>query len=100
MRLRRRSSHERNDRTAKGECRHVWRVRDLTGALSGATCQVCERCGAMHVDKTDQPTASTAVPHQPSSSTQDEGTALESLARRWSLPTDGPGALEPISPLG
>ena len=29
MRFRLRINHERTNRTAKGECRHVWRTRDV-----------------------------------------------------------------------
>ena len=92
MRLRRRSGHDRNDRTAKGECRHVWRVRDLSGALSGATCEVCEGCGAMHVAKTAQPIASAAA--------MLPATALDTAASRTrrtgSLPTSCSSCLSPI----
>ena len=86
MRFRLRINHERTNRTAKGECRHVWRTRDVTSALSGATCEVCERCGALHVAETDQLSVAAVAPQRFSSSRQNEGTALESFARRWSLP--------------
>ena len=100
MRFRLRINHERNDRTAKGECRHVWRIRDVTSALSGATCEVCERCGALQVAETDQLSAPAVVPQPFSSSSQSEGTALESFARRWSLPVERPAALGASAPLG
>ena len=93
MRFRLRINHEGHDRTAKGECRHVWRTRGVTSALSGATCEVCERCGALHVAETDQPSAPAAVAQPVASSRQDEGAALESFARRWSLPVERPAAL-------
>ena len=93
MRFRLRINHERTNRTAKGECRHVWRIRDVTSALSGATCEVCERCGALHVAETDELGAPAVVPQRVGSSQQDDSTALESFARRWSLPVERPTAL-------
>lgn len=32
------------------DCEHVWRARNVTGALTGAAYRVCDRCGAVRVD--------------------------------------------------
>lgn len=49
MRLMRRMERAGGYRKAKGECSHVWRTRNLALTLSGSTCQVCEKCGVLHV---------------------------------------------------
>ena len=100
MRFRLRINQERNTRTATGECRHVWRIRDVTSALSGATCEVCEHCGTLHVEETRQLNAPAVVPQRVDSSPQNGGTALESFARRWSLPAERPATLRAGAPLG
>lgn len=80
MRLMRRVDRERKSRKAKGGCTHVWRDRNLTFALSGAGCQVCERCGVLQVFETDQPATPVAVHRGATGLRQHEGTALGSIA--------------------
>ena len=76
MRLMRWVDGERKSRKVKGACSHVWRTRDLTFALSGTRCEVCERCGMLQVTETDEP-----------------GAAGSELARRqWVAAARGHGA--------
>ena len=49
MRLMRRVDRHGKARRGKGECSHVWRTRNLVPVLSGSTCQVCEKCGVLHL---------------------------------------------------
>lgn len=79
MRLMRRVDRERRYGRSKGECDHVWRARDLTVAMSGARCDVCERCGVLQVVETDEP-RKPVVLHRGDSALRHEGTALGSLA--------------------
>jgi hypothetical protein len=83
MRLIRRVGREGKYRRVKGECPHVWRTRSLAFALSGATCEVCERCGVLQVlgtDETDEPGAPVALHRGASALRPHEGTALGSIA--------------------
>ena len=80
MRLMRRVDRERKYPKAKGECSHVWRTRTLTFALSGAICEVCERCGVLQVMETDEPAAPVSLHPGSSAMRQHEGTALGSIA--------------------
>lgn len=80
MRLMRRVDRERKYRKAKGGCSHVWRARNLTFALSGTVCEVCERCGVLQVNGTDEPAAPVALHRGASALRQHEGTALGSTA--------------------
>ena len=79
MRLMRRVNREGKYRKARGECSHVWRTRSLAFVLSGATCEVCERCGVLQVIETDEP-AAVASDRGASVLGQREGTALGSIA--------------------
>ena len=80
MRLFRRVDRDRKYRKVKGECDHVWRTRNLTFALAGATCEVCERCGVLQVLETDEPGAPVGLHQGASAFRQLEGTALGSTA--------------------
>jgi hypothetical protein len=80
MRLMRRVDREGKYRRVKGECSHVWRTRNLVFALSGAICEVCERCGVLQVIETDEPGAPVAMHRGASALRQDEDTALGSIA--------------------
>lgn len=80
MRLMRRVDGERKYGKVKGECSHVWRTRDLTFALSGTRCEVCERCGVLQVTETDEPGAPVSVLRGADALRQREGTALGSTA--------------------
>lgn len=80
MRLIRRVNREGKYRKARGECSHVWRTRSLAFVLSGATCEVCERCGVLQVIETDEPGAPVALDRGASVLGQREGTALGSIA--------------------
>lgn len=83
MRLMRRVGREGKYRKAKGQCTHVWRTRSLASPLSGAICEVCERCGVLQVlgtDETDERSAPVALPRGASALRQHEGTALGSIA--------------------
>ena len=80
MRFMRRVDGEGKYRKAKGDCSHVWRTRNLTFALSGARCEVCERCGVLQVFETDEPGAPVALHRGASGLRQHEGTSLGSIA--------------------
>jgi hypothetical protein len=80
MRIMRRVDRERKYRKSKGECSHVWRTRTLTFALSGANCDVCERCGVLQLIRTDEPAAPVALHRGAMALRQHEGTALGSTA--------------------
>ena len=80
MRLMRWVDGERKSRKVKGACSHVWRTRDLTFALSGTRCEVCERCGMLQVTETDEPGAAGSELRGASGLRQHEGTALGSMA--------------------
>ena len=80
MRLMRRVDRERKYRKAKGDCSHVWRTRNLTFALSGTMCEVCESCGVLQVTETDEPGPAVALLRGASGVRQHEGTALGSIA--------------------
>ena len=65
------------------QCSHVWRDRAVTAVLADCECEVCDRCGALHIAETDEHSGH----HSPShgvSLLPKGGADLESLARRWS----------------
>lgn len=80
MRLMRRVDRDGKYRKAKGGCTHVWRARSLAVTLSGARCDVCERCGVLQVIEIDEPRAPLALHRGIVVSPQHEGTALGSIA--------------------
>ena len=80
MRLMRRVDRERKYPKAKGGCSHLWRTRTLTFALSGAICEVCERCGVLRVMETEETAAPVAPPRGSSAVRQHEVTAAGSIA--------------------
>jgi hypothetical protein len=80
MRLGRRTRRERNYLKTRGDCSHAWRTRYLTPALSGATCEVCERCGALHVAESEEAGAHAATARTVTALRPAEGTALPSPA--------------------
>ena len=58
-------------------CEHNWRLRNVSFALPGLyICDVCERCGALHIDGPE------AITGQPSHVVDGAAMYLESLARR------------------
>ena len=94
---------DRNEGPDLGQCsQHVWRLRGVTFALPGAyVCEVCERCGAMHIDGPDELTDLLDGVHpglHASTGRADDGDHLDSFARRWS-PRDEPPP-SPPSALG
>lgn len=75
MRLRQRAD-VKSDPAAQ-VCAHIWKLRNVSFALPGPyLCDVCERCGALHIDGPEAITGS--------ASNVADGAALylESLARR------------------
>lgn len=91
MHLRWRTDHALDDvkRAEPGECgHHLWRIRDVTFALPGAyVCEVCERCGAMHLDGPDELTGrlGDGAPGEGGATAPDDPDSnLDSFARRWS----------------
>ena len=65
------------------QCSHVWRDRVVPAVLADCECEVCDRCGALHIADTDElggdhsPRPGGIVPNGGAG-------GLESLARRWS----------------
>ncbi len=97
MRLRRRTDHgldDRNDRSEPGVCtEHAWRIRDVRIALPGAyICEVCQRCGALHIDGPDAtagmfagwPGHAGSMVGSTGHAGDDDDSELSALARRWS----------------
>ena len=36
------------------QCSHVWRDRAVTAVLADCECEVCDRCGALHIADTEE----------------------------------------------
>jgi len=84
---------DRNEASDLGVCsQHVWRLRGVTFALPGAyVCEVCERCGAMHIDGPDEigDLLDGVHPGPHGATRPDDDDHLDLFARRWS-PRDEP----------
>ena len=79
MRLWRKADHtdEGNDGPDPDKCQHAWRLRDVSLALPGPyVCEVCDRCGALHLDGPESITGPAARVADSAS------THLESLGRQ------------------
>ena len=68
-------------------CAHTWRPRNLTAALRGAVCTVCDRCGAVWIIDADQ-----------GRRTEAERTPGGVAGQRTSQPAEDVGA--PLKPAG
>jgi hypothetical protein len=64
-------------------CEHSWRLRNVSFALPGLyVFDVCDLCDALHLDGPE------AITGPPSHVADGATMYLESLARRWSPPSD------------
>ena len=82
MRLWRRQGHhdDKHESPDPDKCEHVWRVRDVSVALPGPyVCEVCDVCGALHLDGPD------AITGSPSNVAHAAALHLESLDRHSTL---------------
>lgn len=93
--MRHKGRHERGrDKAHDGvdprQCDHVWRDRAITFALpDSCLCEVCDRCGALHIAGAEGVSGNDAAPPRPSPLRDAGGVGLESLARRWSRRAGG-----------
>lgn len=66
------------------QCDHVWRARAVTSVLADCECEVCDRCGALHIAESDEHgdhhDAAQGVALFPEGGVG----GLDSLVRRWS----------------
>ena len=63
--MRRREPYEpgSNDGVDPRGCSHVWRDRAVTAVLGDCMAQVCDRCGALHIEGADEPSEQHSPKH-------------------------------------
>ena len=73
-----------NDGVDPRRCSHVWRDRAVTDVLGDCRAQVCDRCGALHIEGADEPSDQRSPKHGAGLSPAGGAADLEALSRRWS----------------
>ena len=84
--MRRREPYEpgSDDGVDPRQCSHVWRDRAVTAVLGDCMAQVCDRCGALHLEGADEPRERHSPKHGASLSPSGGAADLETLAGQWS----------------
>lgn len=84
--MRRREPHEpgSNDGVDPRRCSHVWRDRAVTAVLGDCMAKVCDRCGALHIEGADEPSAQHSPKHGAGPFPTGGAADQDSLSRPWS----------------